>query len=277
MPECLTVAYRRLVSRGLGEELAWSAVEDAKARVEREGEGAVAAAVMGGVGGMVDVVGDLPAGGRRADGRPFTVALLGATGVGKTTTLAKIAASYKLRFGHRVGLVACDTYRIAAVDQLRAYANIIGLPFRVAGCAQEAEQACHQLSDCDVILVDTAGRSQRDGAKIGELGGLLDRVSPHERHLVLPLTAGAEVLGAYAAGFGGLGATHAILTKADEAVSAGGVVGVLRELGVAVSFVTTGQEVPDEIELATQERIASLVWGDDGVPGVAGGADGFAA
>src|SRR5262249_55200672 len=93
--------------------------------------------------------------GRAGDGRPLTVALVGPTGVGKTTTVAKLAATYKLRHGRKVGLITCDTYRIAAVDQLRTYANIIGLPLRVVMTPAEMRSACAALSDCDVVLIDT--------------------------------------------------------------------------------------------------------------------------
>ncbi|MEM9083803.1 MAG: flagellar biosynthesis protein FlhF [Planctomycetota bacterium] len=102
-----------------------------------------------------------------------TVALVGPTGVGKTTTLAKLAATMKLRRGRSVGLITCDTYRIAAVDQLRTYASIIGVPVHVAMTPEDVVTAKHELADCEVVLVDTAGRSPRDAARLEELRDLL--------------------------------------------------------------------------------------------------------
>src|SRR5205814_8215773 len=132
--------------------------------------------------------------GQARDGRPLTIALIGPTGVGKTTTVAKLAATYKLRHGKRVGLVTTDTYRIAAVDQLRTYAEIIGLPLKVALSPTEMTTVCQGLSECDVILIDTAGRSQREAARLDELRQLLAAAKPHQTHLVLSSTACEAVL-----------------------------------------------------------------------------------
>src|SRR5258707_11042038 len=91
-------------------------------------------------------------------GRRRVVALVGATGVGKTTTIAKLAANFRLREGIRMGLVTVDTYRIAAVDQLRTYAEIIDLPMRVVTNPREMRQALDELTGLDLVLIDTAGR-----------------------------------------------------------------------------------------------------------------------
>ena len=106
-------------------------------------------------------------------GSPFVMALVGPTGVGKTTTIAKLAATYKMRYGKRVGLITTDTYRIGAVDQLRTYANIVGIPLHVAMSVEDVESAMAAMSDREVILIDTAGRSPRDTDRIDELARFL--------------------------------------------------------------------------------------------------------
>jgi len=197
-------------------------------------------------------------GGRGADG-PHTIALVGPTGVGKTTTAAKLAAAYKLRRGRRVGLITTDTFRIAAVEQLRTYASIISVPLRVVMSPAEMASARRALSDCDVVLIDTAGRSPRDSARVDELSGFLEAARPDETHLVLSATAGAAALRAAARGFMAAKADRLLLTKLDEAVGLGVVLSLAHELGLPLSFVTTGQEVPDHIEPANADRLARRV------------------
>jgi flagellar biosynthesis protein FlhF len=195
------------------------------------------------------------------DDRPLTIALIGPTGVGKTTTLAKLAASFKLRHGKKVGLITSDTYRIAAVDQLRTYANIIGLPLEVAITPTEMRHALHALRENDVILIDTAGRSQNDAGRIQELKQFINAANPHEVHLVLSSTAGEKVLLNEAEAFAEVGVHKIMLTKLDEAVSFGMLINVIRQVGKQLSFVTTGQEVPKHLEVGRADRIAELVLG----------------
>jgi flagellar biosynthesis protein FlhF len=194
---------------------------------------------------------------------PRRIALVGPTGVGKTTTLAKIAANLKLKRGLRVGIVAADTYRIAAVDQLRTYAEILGLPVEVASSPRDAARACGCLNDVDVILIDTAGRSQNDHMKISELRAFLASAEPDETHLVLSATASARTLAREAEAFGALGIDRIVLTKLDEAASFGTLVSLVERLGKSVSFFTHGQEVPDHIEVARSRRLAALVLGSE--------------
>ena len=198
---------------------------------------------------------------RSPDARPLTIALIGPTGVGKTTTLAKLAASFKLRHQRHVGLVTCDTYRIAAVDQLRTYAGIIGLPLEVALTPGEMNRAVERLSGCDVVLIDTPGRGPNDTGRLRELQQVLAAADPHEVHLVLSSTASERVLLREAEAFAEVGADRIVLTKLDEAVSFGVLVNVMQSVGKALSFITTGQEVPDHIEAGRSRRLAELVLG----------------
>ena len=191
------------------------------------------------------------------------IAFVGPTGVGKTTTLAKVAAQLRLKRGLRVGIVAADTYRIAAVDQLRTYAEILGIPMEIATAPCDAARACERLGDVDVILIDTAGRSQNDRMKLSELRAFLLAAAPDETHLVLSATASARALAKEAEAFGALGIDRIALTKLDEAASFGTLIELASRLGKRVSFLTHGQEVPDHIELARGRRLAALVMGSE--------------
>ncbi len=199
--------------------------------------------------------------GRGESGRPSVIALIGPTGVGKTTTVAKLAATYKLRHAKRVGLITTDTYRIAAVEQLRTYAGIIGLPLKVAMTPADVAAAVESLSDCDVIVMDTAGRSQNDAKRLDELRSFLGAAKPDQTHMVLSTTVGRKVLERTVERFGALGPDRAVLTKLDEAESFGMILEAARLCGLPISYVTTGQEVPDDMEAARPERLARMVLG----------------
>jgi flagellar biosynthesis protein FlhF len=191
------------------------------------------------------------------------VALIGPTGVGKTTTIAKLAADFKLSKGLRPGLVTVDTYRIAAVEQLRTYAEIIDIPLAVANTPSDMRRAIDELGDVDLVLIDTAGRSPRDEVKIRELAEFLASAQPDEVHLVLSATAGERSLRAAVERFSIARADRLILTKLDEADGLGGVLAVLGQVNRPVSYLTTGQAVPDDIEPANRSRLARLILGHD--------------
>jgi flagellar biosynthesis protein FlhF len=196
---------------------------------------------------------------RASTSRPRVIALVGPTGVGKTTTVAKLAATYKLRHHKKVGLITSDTYRIAAVDQLKTYAGIIGLPLRVANSPEEMDAAIKELSHRDIIIVDTAGRSQNTQSRIDELAQFAASANPDETHLVLSTTVGENVMRKTAERFSPLGPDRCILTKLDEAVTTGPIAGLCDRIGLPLSFVTVGQEVPDDLEPARADRLARCV------------------
>ena len=196
-------------------------------------------------------------------GRRRLVALVGPTGVGKTTTVAKLAANFRLRDKRRVGLITVDTYRIAAVEQLRTYADIIDLPMQVVSTPSEMRQAVERMSDLDLVLLDTAGRSPKDEVKLQELQAFLNEADADEVHLVLSSVAGASVLQRTAECFAAVGTTALILTKLDEAAGLGNLLPLLRESGLPLSYVTNGQNVPDDIAPAQARVLAERMLGVD--------------
>jgi flagellar biosynthesis protein FlhF len=192
------------------------------------------------------------------------VALVGPTGVGKTTTIAKLAANYRLREKRRVGLITVDTYRVAAVEQLRTYADIIDLPMEVVATPREMREAVGRMNHLDLVLMDTAGRSPRDEVKIQELKSMLAEAEPDEVHLVLSSTASAKGLIGAAERFADVGTTALLLTKLDEATSLGHLIGLVRECRLPISYITDGQNVPDDIQTAECRELARLMLGIKG-------------
>ncbi len=190
------------------------------------------------------------------------VALVGPTGVGKTTTLAKLAANFRLREGARVGLVTVDTYRTAAVDQLRTYAEIIDLPMEVVSTPDEMRAAVTKLAALDLVLIDTAGRSPRDGDRIEELRTLLEAATPDETHLVTSVTSTARGIDDAILRFAPVRPTSLLLTKLDEAPSLGHTAAAIIASRLPVSYLTDGQSVPEDIRVAAAVSLAARLLGE---------------
>ncbi len=202
-----------------------------------------------------------------ATGTRRVIALVGPTGVGKTTTIAKLAASAKVTHGLRVGLVTVDTYRIAAVEQLRTYADIIDVPLEVVEEPGRMRAAIAKAGDVDLILIDTAGRSPRDELKIRELAAFLNEAEPDEVHLVLSAAAAERTLVVTAERFAPARPDRLIFTKLDEADGLGRLLAVLERPGFAISHLTTGQAVPEDLERAEARRLARLIVGRETLGG----------
>lgn len=198
---------------------------------------------------------------RITPGRRKVVALVGPTGVGKTTTIAKLAANFKLRAGLKVGLVTVDTFRIAAVEQLRTYAEIIEIPLKVVTGPRDMPRVLGELADVDLVLIDTAGRSPADELQLQELKSLLAEGPVDEVHLVLSLAASTKSLLNTARQFSNVRTNSLILTKLDESPGLGQLLAALPEMPIPISYLTTGQNVPDDIEPAVAARLARLALG----------------
>lgn len=196
---------------------------------------------------------------RLSRGQRRVAALIGPTGVGKTTTIAKLAANFRLRENRRVGLITVDTYRIAAVEQLRTYADIIDLPMQVVSTPREMREAVQRFNGLDLVLIDTAGRSPKDEIKIRELRTLLSEARADEVHLVVSSVIGARALRQIIDHFQTASPTALLLTKLDEAPSLGGLLPVLSEGRLPLSYLTNGQNVPDDIEVADAGKLARMI------------------
>ena len=207
------------------------------------------------LGARIPCSGDLPGG--ASGGRK--VMLLGPTGVGKTTTIAKLAAIQALLEHRNVLLLTSDTYRIAAVDQLRTYAKILGVPIEVVFDAESFASVLDAHPEADLVLLDTAGRAQRDRKSLEAFEELYGAFAPDAVHLVLAANMKYRDMLDVVEHIPKVPISHLIFTKLDETVSYGAIFNVQQVLGRPVSFLTAGQNVPNDIETATGRRVAELL------------------
>jgi flagellar biosynthesis protein FlhF len=197
--------------------------------------------------------------GRGAASRPTVVTLVGPTGVGKTTTVAKLAAHFGLRERRRVGLVTGDVFRIAAVEQLRAYAGIMDLPIEVVASPDAAPAALQRLAECDLILFDTAGCSPHDGPRLEEMRALLAAAEPDEVLLVASAVADVDSWQAATETFTTVGASGFILTKLDEERQPGRLAEWLTHSALPLGYTTHGQSVPGDLRPASALGLATVL------------------
>ncbi|BAO44322.1 flagellar biosynthesis protein FlhF [Thiolapillus brandeum] len=184
------------------------------------------------------------------------IALVGSTGVGKTTTVAKLAARFALRHGRRhVALITTDSYRIGAHEQLRTYGRILGIPVQTAGDKDELAAALNHARDRKLVLIDTAGVSQRDMHLTEKLSSLNTGGQEIHNYLVLSATSQAQVQSEVIRSFQKSGLQRCILTKIDEAGSLGGTLATLAHHGLPAAYVSDGQKVPDDLHPARGEKL----------------------
>jgi len=195
----------------------------------------------------------------RSAERKRICAFVGPTGAGKTTTLAKIAARSALEEKLKVGLITTDTYRIAAVEQLKTYARIMEIPIEVVSDKTAFRRALAKLSDRDLVLVDTPGKSSVEPGYIEKLRDLFQIENPVETNLLLPLTSSQDNLAENLARFKPIGYQSIIFTKLDESRHFGMIYNVIDQERKPVSYVTNGQNVPQDIEKIDAGRLAKII------------------
>jgi flagellar biosynthesis protein FlhF len=191
------------------------------------------------------------------------VVLVGPTGVGKTTTLAKLAGRLSLIDKKKVGLITIDTYRIGAIEQLKTYADIMNIPFKVVFTMKEMETAMNSMKDCDVVLIDTTGRSSKNTMQISELRAFIDKVNTENIHLVISCTTKNKDVTSIIEGYRTLNYKNIIITKLDETSTYGSILNILDTAKKPLSFITTGQNVPDDIKIISASEVSSLIMGDE--------------
>ena len=186
-------------------------------------------------------------------------AFIGPTGEGKTTTLAKLAAHYLLKEKLNVGIITMDTYRIGAAEQLELYARIMDVPMKIASDTKEFKTIINKLSDKDIILVDTPGRSRTDGGHLAQLRDYLKTDLPVETNLVLSMTSSGENMMDAATRFNITGYDNIIFTKLDDSRKFGFMYNIIDQVKKPVWYITDGQDVPEDIQKVNPGELARLI------------------
>jgi len=259
----LAELYQRLIAQEMEPALArelMQAVEGSLSLAEAANPAAVRACAAQSLRKWVKVSGPL----RLAPGRSHVIMLVGPTGVGKTTTAAKLAANFAMEDRGSVALITTDTFRVAAIPQLQTYAEIIGVPLEVAYTPSELLALTRRHADKSLILVDTPGRGQHNQERLAELRGFVESVPEGSALLALDASTKHGDLLETVRAFGSLPLTGLLMTKLDETASFGSLASLPRQTGKPLTYFTTGQNVPQDIALASVDEVIQLLLGGRG-------------
>jgi flagellar biosynthesis protein FlhF len=259
-PSVFGDVYLKLIENDVDNTIAQDiirSIDESLPEEEKETEQSVSAALERQLRRLLKVSGAIELTGKE----PKTIALAGPTGVGKTTTIAKLATAFALQQRKKVGIITADTYRIAAVEQIKVYSEILHVPVKVVYTGEDMKRAVDSFSDRDLILIDTAGRSHWDTDRIKEIRDLLAVCYPLEIHLVISANTRYKDMMDIADRFRPLAYNHLIFTKLDETATYGNLINLISKCNLGVSYLCHGQNVPGEIKAASAGLLLDLVLG----------------
>lgn len=255
--------YHQLVQSEVSRELARRIVTDAARSLPR-GASLDADQIAGALRRCIAQSVPATGGVQLVKGEMKRVALVGPAGGGKTTTLAKLAAQFKLKHKKNVAILSLDMQRMAAHAQVQRYGELIGVPVYPAQTAMEVKEALHQVGEVDLLLIDTPGVGLRETSRFTRLAMMLRAARPDEVHLVLPASLAAASQRALFKAFTPVGVQHLVLTHLDDAAGLGVILDTLDRVQCDVSYTTGGQRVPSDITEACGEHVASLIFATEG-------------
>ncbi len=259
LPDTLQKAFSRLVQHEVEEQLAADVVQAVLSRSNQDqmaNKQYLERQIVAALAGLIPQAG--PERARKKKSR--VIALVGPTGVGKTTTIAKLAAIHKLVNGQDVGLISADTYRIGAIEQLRTFAGIADIPMEVVYKPSEMPTALRKFRAKDIIFVDTVGRSQRSRKELTDLARFVTAADPDETHLVVNASTNLRTAEDIVDQFKVVKPNRLLFSKLDEAVTYGPLLSLVHRHHLPLSYVTTGQAVPDDIRTIDAAQFAAMVF-----------------
>jgi flagellar biosynthesis protein FlhF len=248
--------YVELVQREIASELAKELLRRA---LRTAGRGADAEAIRQEL--RLAIAGMIPAGAgvKLPETGQQRIALIGPPGSGKTTTLCKLAAQFKVRAAAAVGILSLDNQRLASGEPLRRYAGLLQIPYVFSQSSEQVRAGLETLSDCRIILIDTPGIGPRDALRLERVTAMLSTAQADETHVVLPASSASTALKRASAILAPLKPTRLILTRLDEAIGLGTILNVIDQLECKLSYITDGQRVPTDLREASADLLADLV------------------
>jgi flagellar biosynthesis protein FlhF len=191
------------------------------------------------------------------------VAFIGPTGVGKTTTIAKLAAKFTLYHEKKVAMITADTFRVGAIEQLKTYGELLEIPVEVIYGNDDIKTALNRVKGYDLVLIDTMGSSPNNKMQIKKVKSLLDAVNPTDIYMVISATTKSRDIGDILNNYKELNFNKLIITKLDETRTYGTIMNAVKMTDSNLSYFTVGQNVPDDIEIASAEKLAGMILGEN--------------